>query len=182
MFSSPLSRPILTLGGPISLLLTLAVLPIAIPLALPLIFLLLLVLLVALLMVLMLVLLALLVLLVQHTPRLLHQPQSDTSGKGSIATDPALQQVQHSTQHQQQGLIKDRTMSGSTIGGVSGAARARLRRESGVGHCRSGSCHETEGRGDAEGLDGYSVRDTNTTGHSNTLPASVFGIDSPRKR
>lgn len=156
-----LTRPILAIGTPLSLILVLATLPLVLPILLPLIFLVLLVILIAVLMALMLVLLALLVLLVRHTPQLLYSPKFSAAEETSNQA-PVQAQAQRKPES-----IRPSSANGSI----------RVPRVEGFNRRRLGSCHEPGFQLDQDD----DTASNFTTGKQATSSPS-FGIDSPRKR
>ena len=152
-----LNRSIIVLGTPLSLITTLASIPLLLPITLPLLFLALVITLLLVLLALLVILLVILLMVMKQLPQLL-QPTSEQS--------PTPPKVEHAESKLHRHI---RDSSTSTF---SSRRRPMLHAPSNeYSHHRTGSCHESE----ADTMVHAPVYDFTTNG-------TAFGIDSPRKR
>ena len=156
-----LNRSIIILGTPLSLITTLASIPLLLPMTLPLLFLALVITLLLVLLALLVVLLVVLLMLLKQLPQLLQSTAQNTPEQ------PSTQNKAEQPESKFHRHIRD-----SSTSTFSSRRRPMLHDPSGeYTHHRTGSCHESE----ADTMVRAPVYDFTTNG-------TAFGIDSPRKR
>jgi uncharacterized protein (DUF58 family) len=158
-----LNRSIVVLGTPLSLLTTLATIPLLLPITLPLLFLALVITLLLVLLALLVILLTVLVMLLTRLPQLLQSQTQTKNNDEQPSTQPKVEQPESKLQRH----IRD-----SSTSTYSSRRRPMLHAPSTeFTHHRTGSCHESE----ADTSVHAPVYDFTTDG-------TAYGIDSPRKR